>query len=57
MLLFVRLLPYPPVMGSYWLVWQESLRMAHRVQAVAEVLDQIIREEISMFRNPNSQSV
>ena len=31
--------------------------MAHRVQAVAEVLDQIIREEISMFRNPNLQSV
>jgi hypothetical protein len=57
MLLFVRLLPYRPVMGSYWLVWQETLRMAHRVQAVAEALDQIIREEISMFRNPNLQSV
>lgn len=44
-------------MGSYWLVWHESLRMARRVQAIKAVLDQIIREETSMFRIPNSQSV
>ena len=57
MLMFVRLLPYLLVMGSYWLVWHESLRMARRVQAIKAVLDQIIREETSMFRIPNSQSV
>jgi len=48
--MFVRLLPYLLVMGSYWLVWHESLRMARRVQAIKAVLDQIIREEASMFR-------
>lgn len=44
-------------MGSYWLVWHESLCMAHRIQAVAEVLDAVIREEFSMLRSTNSQSV
>jgi hypothetical protein len=37
--------------------WHESLRMAREVRAMAEMLDQIILEEISMFRNPDSQSV
>jgi len=57
MLLFVRLLPYLLVVASYWLVWHESLRMARRVQAIKAVRDQIIRNETSMFRIPNSHSV
>ncbi len=44
-------------MGSYWSAWHESLRMARRVQAVAELLEQIIREEFWMFRNPDLHPV
>ena len=37
-------------MGSHRLVRREILCVAGRVQAIKAVLDQIIREEASMFR-------
>ena len=45
----VRLFPELTVGRSYWLVWHENLRVARRVQAVADLLDQIVREERHLF--------
>ncbi len=45
----VRLFPELSVTRSYWVVWHENLRVARRVQAVAELLDRIVREERRLF--------
>ena len=45
----VRLFPEKSVTRSYWIVWHENLRVARRVQAVADLLDQIVREDRSLF--------
>lgn len=45
----VRLFPELTVGRSYWLVWHENLRVARRVQAVADLLDQIVKEERHLF--------
>lgn len=45
----VRLFPERSALRSYWIVWHENLRVARRVQAVAEVLDQIVRDERHRF--------
>lgn len=45
----VRLLPDLSVTRSYWTVWHENLRVARRVQAVADMLDRIVREERALF--------
>jgi DNA-binding transcriptional LysR family regulator len=45
----VRLFPDLSVTRSYWVVWHENLRVARRVQAVAELLDRIVREERRLF--------
>ena len=37
------------VTRSYWIVWHENLRVARRVQAVAKLLDQIVRDERHLF--------
>ena len=45
----VRLLPDFSVTRSYWLVWHENQTVARRVQAVAELLDQLVRDERQLF--------
>lgn len=45
----VRLFPSLSVTRSYWVVWHENLRVARRVQAVADMLDRIVREERHLF--------
>lgn len=45
----VRLFPDLSVIRSYWVVWHENLRVARRVQAVAELLDRIVRDERHLF--------
>lgn len=45
----VRLFPELEVTRSYWIVWHENLRVARRVQAVADMLDRIVREERRLF--------
>jgi len=45
----VRLLPDLSVTRSYWIVWHENLRVARRVQAVADLLDRIVGEDRSLF--------
>lgn len=45
----VRLFPELSVTRSYWIVWHENLRVARRVQAVADKLDQIVKEERHLF--------
>ena len=45
----VRLLLSLSVTRSYWIVWHENLRVARRVQAVADMLDQIVKEERHLF--------
>ena len=45
----VRLFPDLSVTRNYWVVWHENLRVARRVQAVADLLDRIVREERCLF--------
>lgn len=45
----VRLLPALSVTRSYWIVWHENLRVARRVQAVAEILDRIVCDDRVLF--------
>ena len=45
----VRLFPQLSVTRSYWIVWHENLRVARRVQAVADLLDQIVRDDRHLF--------
>ena len=45
----VRLLPENAVTRSYWMVWHENMRVARRVQAVADMLDQLVREDRGKF--------
>ena len=45
----VRLFPALSATRSYWIVWHENLRVARRVQAAADLLDQIVREERDLF--------
>ena len=45
----VRLFPEKSVTRSYWIVWHENLRVARRVQAVADLLDRIVREDRHLF--------
>ena len=44
-----RLVPELSLTRSYWIVWHENLWVARRVQAVAEMLDAVVREELSLF--------
>lgn len=46
----VRLFPDLSVTRSYWTVWHENLRVARRVQAFADLLDRIVREERGLFQ-------
>jgi DNA-binding transcriptional LysR family regulator len=46
----IRLFPDLSVTRSYWTVWHENLRVARRVQAFADLLDRIVREERGLFR-------
>lgn len=45
----VRLLPDLKTTRSYWIVWHENLRVAQRVQAVADLLDAMVKEERGLF--------
>lgn len=45
----VRLFPDLSVTRSYWIVWHENLRVARRVQAVANLLDDMVNAERAMF--------
>ena len=45
----VRLFPGSKVTRSYWLVWHENQAVARRVQAVVELLDQIVHEHRHIF--------
>lgn len=45
----VRLFPQVSVTRSYWIVWHENLRVARRVQATVELLDQIVRDDRHLF--------
>ena len=45
----VRLLPAARVVRSYWIVWHENMRVARRVTAAVDLLDQIVREERHQF--------
>jgi DNA-binding transcriptional LysR family regulator len=45
----VRLFPDMSVTRSYWLVWHENQAVARRVQAVVELLEQILSEDRGMF--------
>ena len=46
----VRLFPERTVARTYWTVWHENMRVARRVQAAVELLDQLVREERHLFR-------
>ena len=46
----VRLFPDLSATRSYWTVWHENLRVARRVQAFADLLDRIVKEERRLFR-------
>lgn len=46
----VRLFPDLGVTRSYWVAWHENLRVARRVQAAADMLNQLVREERTLFR-------
>lgn len=48
----VRLFPTLSVTRSYWLVWHENQAVARRVQAVVELLDEIVRDEKQLFTAP-----
>lgn len=45
----IRLFPELSVQRSYWIVWHENLRGAQRVQAVVDLLGQVVREERTLF--------
>lgn len=45
----IRLFPNISVTRSYWIVWHENLRVAKRVQAVADMLNLIVQEERHLF--------
>lgn len=45
----VRLFPALRVKRSYWIAWHENLRVVRRVQAVAELLDAMVRAERALF--------
>lgn len=45
----IRLFPELSVTRSYWTVWHENLRVARRVQAFADLLDRIVKEERGLF--------
>lgn len=45
----VRLFPDISVTRSYWIVWHENLRVARRVQVVAQMLDEMVRSERDHF--------
>ena len=45
----VRLFAERAVTRSYWIVWHENLRVAQRVQATADMLDRLVREERHLF--------
>lgn len=45
----IRLFPEVSVTRSYWIVWHENLRVARRVQAVVQILDEIVRTERDHF--------
>lgn len=47
----VRLFPHLSVKRSYWLVWHENQAVARRVQAVVELLDEIVRDNRDLFEN------
>ena len=44
-----RLFPDMSVTRSYWIVWHENLRVARRVQAVVQLLDEMVRNEREHF--------
>ena len=46
----VRLFPERTAMRTYWTVWHENMRVARRVQAVVELLADMVREERHLFR-------
>lgn len=48
----VRLFPEISITRSYWIVWHENLRVARRVQAVADLLDQLVRDDRHLFASP-----
>jgi len=45
----VRLFPNLSVTRSYWLVWHENQAVARRVQAVVELLDELVRGDRMLF--------
>lgn len=45
----IRLFPEISVTRSYWIVWHENLRVARRVQAVVQLLDEMVRNEREHF--------
>lgn len=50
----VRLFPDLSVTRSYWLVWHENQAVARRVQAVVELLDEIVGEDRALFGKAGS---
>ena len=48
----VPVLPEVVVTRTYWTVWHENLRVAARVQAVAAMLDDLVRRDRAAFRRP-----
>ena len=44
-----RILPELSVKRSYWLVWHENQAVARRVQATADLLDTLVRENRELF--------
>lgn len=45
----VRLFPGFSIIRSYWVVWHENQAVARRVQAVVELIDQIVHEHRHLF--------
>ena len=48
----IPLLPQLSITRSYWMVWHENLRAARRVQAVAGMIDRIVKKELALFHYP-----
>ena len=52
----VPVLPGMTVTRAYWMVWHENMRVARRVQAVAEFIEAEVQAERSIFQRGNDDA-
>jgi DNA-binding transcriptional LysR family regulator len=52
----VPVLPHRTVTRAYWMVWHENMRVARRVQAVAEFIEAEVQAERPIFQRGNDDA-